>query len=98
MLSDQPKQLENGAVTGELSFVNVPTDHRLELWVDLDWRTLKHELPSEVQQAQVGALIQKNGEVSLTKLDVDQQKNMRDAMTREIQSWLKNHSSPQKMS
>ena len=48
-------------------------------------------LPSEVQQAKVGAFIQITREVSIKKLDSDQQKNMRDAMTREIQSWLMYH-------
>ena len=43
------------------------------------------------KQAQVGAIIQRTGEVSMTKLDVDQQRNVRDAMTREIQSWLEYH-------
>ena len=59
--------------------------------MDLDWCTLNHELLSELQYAQVGAVFQRTGEGSITKLDVHQLKNMRDAMTREIQSWLKYH-------
>ena len=67
---------------------SVPPDHQLEVCVDLDWRPLNHELLAEVQ-AQVGAVIQRIGEVSMTRLAVFQQKNMRDAMTREIQSRLR---------
>ena len=59
--------------------------------VDLDWRTLSHELLAKVPQAQFGAVIQQTREVSMTRLDVDQQKNMRVEMARETQSWLKTH-------
>ena len=91
LLCDQLKQLVCGAVIRKPSCINVPTDHQLEPCVDLDWCTLNHELLSELQYAQVCAVIQRTGEGSMTKLDVHQLKNMRDAMTREIQSWLKYH-------
>ena len=81
LLSDQPKQLGCGVVTSESRCQAVPPDHKLEVCVDLDWRTLIHAL-----QAQIGAVTQRTGKVIMTKLDVDQQKNIRDAMTREIQS------------
>ena len=74
LLSEQPKQLVCGEVTSVLSSINAPADH-------LDQCTLNHELPSEVQQAQVGAVTQRTGEGSTTELDADQRENMRDAMT-----------------
>ena len=71
--------------------MNLLPDHQLELCVHLYWRTLgdRHDMPSEVRQALIGAGIWQTGEVSMAMLDVDQPKNMRDAMAREIQSWLK---------
>ena len=91
LLYDHPKQLVSGAVTSDSSCVNVLAHHQLDLCVDLDGCTSNHEPLSEVQLAQVGTVIQRIGEVSRTNLDADQQENLRDAMTREIQSWLKYH-------
>ena len=88
-LSEQPKLLVCGAVTSDSSCQVVPPEHQLEVCVDLVWRTVNDELPSEVQQAQIGAVKQRNGEVIVTKLDVDQRKNLRDTMTCERQSWLR---------
>ena len=59
--------------------------------MNLDWRTWNDKLLSEVQQAKTRPVIQRTGEASMTKLDVDQQKNVRDAVIREIQSWLQYH-------
>ena len=75
------------AVVSENSCEAVPSDHQLELRVYLDWRTLydRNEMPSEVQQTQISAVI-RSGEVSMTK-----QRNMRDATTREVQPCLKYH-------
>ena len=89
LLSEQPKQLVCGAVTSEFSCQVMPPDLSWNCVV-LGWRTLvdRHAMPSEVRHEQIGAVIQRTGEVSTTELNADQQRNMRDAMTRQ---WLKYH-------
>ena len=50
LLIEQPKQLGCDAETGEYLCQVVLPDHQVEvcLCVDLDWRILNHELPSEI--------------------------------------------------
>ena len=71
--------------------VDVNSQLEIECDVSLEemkqWRNLKD--PSV--QKQIGAVIQRAGEVRMTKLDRDDQKTMRGAMDGEIKAWMKYH-------
>ena len=71
LLARQPKPLGCGTVTNAPSRQVVPPDHQLARCVNLDWRTSINELHSKVQQAQIGGVTQRTGEVSISNVDVD---------------------------
>ena len=67
--------------------------HVSELETDLTWDMIEScgGLQSANAQAEIGAVIQRSGEVRMKRLDGDSQGKHRKAMSIEIQAWLKYH-------